>query len=73
MGNITLSMPDNICKQMKLFSEIKWSEIARKAIIEKLELLQLTERLAQQNKLTEKDVEELSKKIKAAATKRALK
>ena len=73
MGNMTLSMPDPILKQMKQFSEIKWSEIARKAIIQKLELLQLTEKLVQQSKLTEADVEAFSKKIKASATKRAIK
>ena len=37
MGNITLSIPDEIHKDMRNFSEVKWSEVARKAIIEKLE------------------------------------
>jgi hypothetical protein len=72
MGNITLSVPDNIHKEMKHFSEVKWSEVARKAIIEKLEALHLAESLAKKSKLTEKDVKEFSKKIKARATKRFL-
>ena len=72
MGNITLSIPDNIHKQMKHFSEVKWSEIARKAIIEKLELLQLAEELAQKSKLTEEDVKKFNKKIKASASQRFL-
>ena len=72
MGNITLSIPDNIHKQMKHFSEVKWSEIARKAIIEKLEFLQLAEKLAQQSNLTEEDVAAFNKKIKSSATKRFL-
>jgi hypothetical protein len=70
MVNITLSIPNEIHKQMKHFSEVKWSEIARKAIIEKLELLQLTEKLASKSKLTEEDVAAFNKKIKASATKR---
>jgi len=70
MGNMTLSMPDEVQKKMKRFSEIKWSEVARKAIIEKLESLFLADKLAQKSKLTEKDVEEFSKKIKSAATQR---
>ena len=70
MGNMTLSMPDEVQKKMKHFSEIKWSEVARKAIIEKLESLFLADKLAQKSKLTEKDVEEFSKKIKSAATQR---
>ena len=72
MANITLSVPDNIHKKMKHFSEVKWSEVARKAIIEKIEMLALAEKLAQNSKLTEKDVEEFNKKIKSSASKRFL-
>jgi len=72
MGNITLSIPDVVHKQMKHFSEVKWSEIARKAIIEKLELLQMAEELAQKSKLTQEDVKKFNKKIKASASKRFL-
>ena len=32
MGNMTLSIPDDMQKEMKSFSEVKWSEIARRAI-----------------------------------------
>ena len=72
MANITLSVPENIHKQMKHFSEVKWSEVARKAIIERLEILLLAEKLVQKSKLTEKDVEKFSKKIKSSASKRFL-
>lgn len=72
MANITLSVPDNIYKKMRHFSEVKWSEVARKAIIEKIEILDLAEKLAQKSKLTEKDVEEFNKKIKLSANKRFL-
>jgi len=72
MGNITLSMPDNIQAEMKQFSEVKWSEVARKAIIEKLGVLHLAEKLSKKSKLTEKDIKEFSKKIKSGATKRFL-
>jgi len=72
MANITLSVPDNIHKKMRHFSEVKWSEVARKAIIEKIEMLSLAEKLAQKSKITEKDVEEFNKKIKSSANKRFL-
>ena len=72
MANITLSVPDSIHKKMKYFSEVRWSEVARKAIIEKIEMLALAEKLAQKSKLTEKDVEEFNKKIKSSASKRFL-
>lgn len=72
MGNITLSIPDEIQKEMKHFSEVKWSEVARKAIIQRIETLRLAEKLASKNKLSEKDVMEFSNKIKSLATKRFL-
>ncbi|MAG20441.1 hypothetical protein CL618_03340 [archaeon] len=58
--------------EMKQFSEIKWSEVARKAFIGKLETLKLANRLASKSKLTKEDVEKFSKKIKRLATKRFL-
>lgn len=72
MGNMTLSIPDAVHKEMRHFSEVKWSEVARKAIQNKLETLRLAERLAVKSKLTEKDIMEFDRKIKAAATKRFL-
>ncbi|MBI4149504.1 hypothetical protein HY491_03580 [Candidatus Woesearchaeota archaeon] len=70
MGNMTLSIPDDIQREMKHFSEVKWSEVARKAIQERLETLLLAERLAQKSKLTQKDVDAFSKKIKSLAAQR---
>ncbi len=70
MGNITLALPDDVHEKMKQFSEVRWSEVARKAIVEKLETLRLAESLAKKSKLTKQDVEDFSKKIKAAAAKR---
>ena len=72
MGNITLSVPEGIHKDMKHFSEVRWSEVARKAIIEKIETLKMAETLAKKSRLTQKDVEDFSRKIKSEATKRFL-
>jgi predicted CopG family antitoxin len=40
MTNITLSIKDEIYNRMKKHSEIKWSEIARKAIEKKIQELE---------------------------------
>jgi predicted CopG family antitoxin len=40
MPNITLSVPPDVYKKMKEHSEIKWSEVARRAIVEYLERLE---------------------------------
>lgn len=73
MTNMTLSVPDKVHKEMKHFPEVKWSEVARKAIVDKIETLKLAEKLASKSKLTKKDVEEFDKKIKVAALERFMK
>lgn len=70
MGNLTLSMPNDVSEDMKRFSDIRWSEVARKAITERIETLKLADKLAQKSKLTEKDVKDFSKLIKKEAAKR---
>ncbi|MBS3085845.1 hypothetical protein J4225_04130 [Candidatus Pacearchaeota archaeon] len=68
MTNITLAIPEELHKKMKTFSEIRWSEIARKAIEQRINDLEAIEKIASKSKLTKKDAEEISKKIKRAAT-----
>ncbi|RLE66539.1 MAG: hypothetical protein DRJ47_02385 [Thermoprotei archaeon] len=42
MPNITLSIPEEVYRKMKRYSEVKWSEVARKAIMEYLRKLEGT-------------------------------
>ena len=43
MVNITLSIPEKIKEKMSKYKEIKWSEVVREAIIEKLKKLEEVE------------------------------
>ncbi|MEK6887286.1 MAG: hypothetical protein AABW88_05655 [Nanoarchaeota archaeon] len=72
MANMTLAIPDEIQAEMKRFPEIRWSEVARKAILEKIERLETIEKIARKSKLTKKDIDEFDTMIKKEATKRAL-
>ena len=72
MGNMTLAIPDDVQIEMKHFSEVRWSEVARKAILQKIEALKMAEKLAEKSKLTQKDVDDFNKKIKSLAGKRFL-
>ena len=65
MTNMTLSIPDEIHKKMKMFRDIRWSEVARKAIQQRIEDLEVMNKIVSKSKLTEKDVEEISKRIKS--------
>ena len=63
MPNVTLSIPEELHKRMKKHAEIRWSEVVRKTIADKLETLEVLDRIAQKSKLTQKDVEEIAHKI----------
>ena len=48
---------------MKPHSEIRWSDVVRKSITQKVEMLEVMDQIAKKSKLTKKDIEEISEKI----------
>lgn len=70
MTNITLSIPSELKKRMQKFSEVKWSEVARQSIKQRVEDLEIMNELTSKSKLTKKDIEKISKKIKRRAAKK---
>ena len=66
MGNITLSLPEDVHEIVRAHKEIRWSEIARRAIQEYAQKLELLDKIASKSKLTEKDIEELDPILKKA-------
>jgi hypothetical protein len=64
MPNITLSLPDDVYSIMKEHGEIKWSEVARRAISEYAKKLALLDALTKDSELTEEDIMELDEKVK---------
>lgn len=67
---MTLAIPEELHKKMKKLSEIRWSEIARQAIQQRVEDLEVMNKIASKSKLTKKDAEEISKKIKRGMAKK---
>lgn len=65
MPNVTLAIPEALHRKMKKHTEIRWSEVVRKSISEKIETLEIVERIASKSKLTQKDVDEISHKVNA--------
>lgn len=55
MSSLTLSIPYDLKKMMDDFPELNWSEIARKAIREKLLILGRMNQLLAKSQLTEED------------------
>ena len=70
MANMTLSIPDELLKRMKQFREIKWSEIARQALEKGVKDFEEIEIIASKSKLTQKDADEISEKIKISLSRR---
>jgi len=64
MTNMTLSVPQDLYNEMTVHSEIKWSDVARKAFEMKIEELHWMDKLLEKSTLTEKDAEEIGHKIK---------
>ena len=70
MGNITLTLPDELQKKMKKHSEIRWSDVIRKSIQKKIEDLELLDTLTAKSKLTSKDALEISRKVDAGVSRK---
>ena len=64
MPNITLSLPDDVYEIVKKHREIRWSEIARRAIENYARKLVLLDALTSGSNLTEEDILEIDEKIK---------
>ncbi len=67
MPNITLAISEELHKKMKMLNEVRWSEVARRAIEQRVNDLNTLNELASKSKITDEDIEEISKKIKRAA------
>ncbi|MBI3333911.1 hypothetical protein HYZ97_00275 [Candidatus Pacearchaeota archaeon] len=64
MTNMTLSIPESLFEKMKAMKEMRWSEIARQAFESKIKEADFEESLLKKSKITAKDIEEISSKIK---------
>jgi len=61
---MTLAIPEELHRIMKKHKEIKWTEVARQAMWERAQRLELMDNLLSKSELTEKDALEIGRKIK---------
>jgi len=66
MPNITLSIPEELQSLIRKHSEIRWSEVARQALVDFAKKIELMEKIAKKSKLTEEDALKIADKIKSA-------
>jgi len=65
MPNMTLSLPEDVYKIVKSHKEVRWSEIARRAIEDYAKKVALLNAMTAQSELTQDDIMALDKKIKS--------
>lgn len=62
--NITLVVPDDLHRKMKAHPEIKWSEVVRRIIAQRIRSLERMDALTRRSALAISDVEELDRLVK---------
>jgi len=70
MVSITLSVPEDIKREMEQFQDINWSAVAREAIKRRILLLQQIREFTRESTLTEEDTIRLGRKVNAALARR---
>ena len=70
MPNITLSVPDELHRKMKRHPEVKWSEVVRRVISERIRDLEAMDRITAKSVLAPADVDELDHILKDALLRR---
>ena len=70
MVNITLSVPEDMKKEMDQFEEMNWSAVARAAFKKRLALLKEFRKFTKDSELTQEEAIELGKRVNKASSKR---
>jgi len=70
--NITLSLPADLHRKMKRHPEVKWSEVVRGILADKIRDFEVMERIAAKGRreLTPEEIDELDHRLKRAALRR---
>ncbi|MFH1200259.1 MAG: hypothetical protein V1708_04280 [Candidatus Micrarchaeota archaeon] len=64
MVNVTVSVPDDLKKELDRRMEINWSEVARQAWKAKLGQLELLDSLTASSKASDADIDELGRMLR---------
>ena len=70
MVNITLSVPEDLKKEMEKFPEINWSVLFREMIRKRIMLLKHIKEFVRDSELTEGDAIRLGREVNKAVAKR---
>ncbi len=69
MASVSVSIPEELKQKLAAFDTVNWSAVARNAFEVEVSKLELLDKLTANSKATDKDIEELSRKIKRGIAK----
>lgn len=72
MATMTLALPDTMKQRIDEHPEINWSEIARQAILKKIDELAFVKEFTRDSTMTEEDAEKLGRQLNKKVAKRYL-
>ena len=64
MPNMTFAVPVDFHREIRRHKEVRWSEIARRALVREVNRLHIYDRLLAKSALTESDAVELGREIR---------
>ena len=64
MVNLTVAISESLRDKLQEHKEVNWSAVTRRALEEHLKRIGIIESIASKSKLTQKDAEELTRKVK---------
>jgi hypothetical protein len=64
MPNMTFSVPEELHREIRRHKDVRWAEIARRALAREINRLHIYDRLLAKSKLTEEDAIELGRLIR---------
>ncbi|MFH1710949.1 MAG: hypothetical protein ABH840_01430 [Nanoarchaeota archaeon] len=70
MPNLTISISEELRKELSEFKVMNWSEVAREAFEKKVIQLRILESFSKDSELTQKDALRLGRKVNEALSKR---
>ena len=70
MPNLTISVSERLYKTIKKHKQIRWSEVARRAMANYAQKLAMLDKLTANSELTEEDAIRIGRKIKKGIAKR---
>ena len=70
MATLTLTVPEDLKKDLQEHKLIDWEEVAREALWERINQLRILNAIASKSKLTEEDAIKLGRKVRAGIHKR---